>query len=255
MTTASDYRESHQAQEKGRSYESDFEELKYRRYMWSWEQQVLGDILERFFSAGQRIRYLDFACGTGRITRFLEGRVAISYGVDVSDSMLDVARRTLVKTKLIKADITESDPLAGETFDLITAFRFFLNAQEELREKVMMALAKRLDRRGSLVLNVHMNHSCVLARLVRTKRRLLRRDPYALTTLSTERIGQLADRCGLRIVRTYHRGVVPIVNENTPIPLWMIHPLESFASRVPAMRSWARYVVYVCQHRGDGVTG
>lgn len=247
MASATDYRDSHKEPGKGRSYDRDFQDLKYRRYFWVWEQQVLRHLLQTKFPGNREIRYLDFACGTGRILAFLEDHVSSAWGVDLSDEMLKVARQSVTKSKLITADLTQTDPFQGQTFDLITAFRFFLNAQADLREQVMKVLARLLKPDGFLVLNVHMNHSSLLAKLVRTKRRLRGLDPYAFNTLAHEEMERLAAVSGLQIVETYHRGVIPIKNENPIIPMWAIHPFEAFASRIPAMRAWSRYVVYVCR--------
>ena len=67
--------------------------------------------------------------------------------------------------------------------------------------------------------------------------------------MSRDEVKRLADRAGLTLVRTYHRGIVPIVKESTRIPMWAIHPIESLASKVRALESWSRYVVYVYQKK------
>ena len=80
--------------------------------------------------------HLDFACGTGRILEYFAGRVDSSTGVDVSDSMMEVAGRWPPKAELIEADLTQNDVLGDRRFNLITAFRFFPNAEPELRQAV-----------------------------------------------------------------------------------------------------------------------
>lgn len=249
MSSGVDYRDSHKKADKGTSYARDFEQLNYRRYLWNWEQGVLRDVVARLAADVPAIDYLDFACGTGRIVGLLEDLVSTSHGVDVSKSMLDVARQTVTKSTLIEVDITTDHPFEEPSFDLITAFRFFLNAQPSLREEAFTSLAKLLKPGGQFVLNVHMNHSCTLAKLLRIRRRLLGWDPHAFTTLSRPEVEHLADRSGLTIVKTYHRGIVPIVGESTRVPMWTIHPIESLASKIRTLESWSRYVVYVCQKR------
>jgi predicted TPR repeat methyltransferase len=247
MPSGIDYRDSHKSPDKGVSYARDFEQLNYRRYIWQWEQEVLRDVAARLAAKTGAIDYLDFACGTGLIAGLLEDLVADSHGVDVSESMLNVARQTTRRTTLIEVDITTANPFGERKFDLITAFRFFLNAQPALREQVFDALAGLLKPGGQLVFNVHMNHSCTLARLIRTKRRLLRRDPHGFTTLSRQEVSRLAEGRGLELARTYHRGIVPIVKEASWLPMWTIHPLECLASNLSGLEPWCRYVVYVYQ--------
>ena len=243
MASGVDYRDSHTSPDKGTSYARDFEELNYRRYLWTWEQGVLRDVVARLSADVPSIDYLDFACGTGRIVGLLEDLVSTSRGVDVSDSMLDVARQNTAKSQLTRVDITTDNPFEKQSFDLITAFRFFLNAQQPLREQAFRSLAKLLKPGGQFVFNVHMNDSCTLAKLVRTKRRLRGQDPRGFNTLSRESVNQLAEQSGLGLARTYHRGVVPIIKESTRIPMWSIHPIESLASKVRGLESWSRYVV------------
>ena len=66
----------------------------------------------------KEIALLDFACGTGRITEFLEDKVNYSTGVDVSESMLKIARKKLKLTKIIKADLTKKNILIGTKYNL-----------------------------------------------------------------------------------------------------------------------------------------
>jgi len=59
--------------------------------MWDLEQAALRDLI----GALKPRRALDFACGTGRIASFVENafpELAID-GIDISESMLDVARK------------------------------------------------------------------------------------------------------------------------------------------------------------------
>ena len=118
--------------------------------------EILKGVLDEYF-AGKEVHHLDFACGTGRIIEFMSGHTTESTGVDVSPSMLAEARGKGIDARLIEADITDSDELAGETFNLITAFRFFLNAEPELRASAITALGKRLAPDGVLVFNNHHN--------------------------------------------------------------------------------------------------
>ena len=83
-----DYRKSHTAPGKGMSYEKSFNEHSYRKYVSSWEKKILENLVNKCFQGDLKIRYLDFACGTGRIIGYMEDLVDTSIGVDISDSML-----------------------------------------------------------------------------------------------------------------------------------------------------------------------
>jgi ubiquinone/menaquinone biosynthesis C-methylase UbiE len=127
---SNDYRDSHKGTGKGASYNKSFREFPFRSVLWEMEQQFLLRIVENF-TENTDVNHLDFACGTGRIVGFLADHVKSSVGIDLSDSMLAIAQKELPNTELIKADITTSDVLNDRTFNLITAFRFFSNAQPD----------------------------------------------------------------------------------------------------------------------------
>ena len=121
--------------------------------IWTVEQKQLEDVISRLVP--RRSRYMDFACGTGRVIGFIGDQFESAQGVDISESMLEYAKTKSTKAEFICADITEDDSLIGDDYDLITAFRFFLNAQPSLRAKVIEILADKLSAEGILVFNIH----------------------------------------------------------------------------------------------------
>jgi SAM-dependent methyltransferase len=155
-----DYRASHLA--KGSRYDAHLAESPFDVYMSSWERKLLPKVLQRFFPEGPR-RYLDFACGTGRITEQIAPMAQQSTGVDISPTMLEEARKKCPQTRFHLADLTQEDPDLGGDFDLITSFRFFGNAQDELREGALNAITKRLAKGGRLVINSHRNPRALYA--------------------------------------------------------------------------------------------
>ena len=124
--------------------------------IWSIEQEFLADFFERNRSNWPACSYLDFACGTGRVISFMEDRVTTSRGIDVSPEMLKIAASKVHRSELICTDITKAAPPGA--YDLITAFRFFLNAEPDLRLIIMKALASQLrDEKSRLIFNNHGN--------------------------------------------------------------------------------------------------
>src|SRR4051795_11691 len=97
LTPRRSYRESHKF--RGQDYQRTFTEYAYRALLWTWEREVLDAVVSPAASA--HLVYLDFACGTGRVLRHLEERVKTATGVDVSASMLQVARNETVRANLI----------------------------------------------------------------------------------------------------------------------------------------------------------
>ena len=157
-TIAYGYRQSHLA--KGPSYQAKFSENPRRRLTWKIEQRILDTIFDRYMTQRQ-VDYLDFACGTGRILKHLEGRVSSSTGVDLSPSMLKVASDRTSHSQLYQIDITRDPTPNNANYDLITAFRFFPNAEQQLREDAIRQLASLLREDGLLVFNNHRSTSFI----------------------------------------------------------------------------------------------
>ena len=94
---------------------------------------------------------IDFACGTGRVIQFLSSRSAQVIGVDISAAMLGVARGRAPGARLIEGDVTVDPGLLTETADIVTAFRFLLNAEPPLRAAALDWMRDRLAPGGVLI--------------------------------------------------------------------------------------------------------
>jgi len=198
------YKDSHKYAEKGAEYQAFYETQPWERFLWSREQKVILHILEKYFK-GRDVHLLDFACGTGRITGLLEDRVKTSTGVDVSGSMLAIARRKLKRTEIIKADITAEDILKGRKFNLITAFRFFVNAEPALRCSAMQALAGLLSEDGYFVFNNHQSYGSPWIKLRYLRHRQV--NPQGIFNVMTiAEMKKLVASVGLQIVELYPVG-------------------------------------------------
>ena len=159
-----DYRASHL--ERGGRYDANLAESPFDAYMSGWERKHLPNVIRRFFPHGPQ-RYLDFACGTGRITAQVAPMAGQSVGVDISPTMIEEARKKCPQTSFHLADLTQQAPDLGGNFDLITSFRFFGNAQDELREGALKAITQRMAPGGHLVINSHRNPRALYALLDR----------------------------------------------------------------------------------------
>ncbi len=130
----------------------------YSALLWSLEQILLEQIIADFRASHPRIEYLDFAAGTGRVLSFCEPRVDSATGMEISEAMAARARERVSRATVLCRDITGSGAAVEGQYDLITAFRFFLNAEPALRVAGMKALAGRLrDKTSRLVFNNHGN--------------------------------------------------------------------------------------------------
>ena len=178
--------------------------------IWTHERKILTDLLARHQKHWPTCDYLDFACGTGRVIEFMESRVTTSRGIDISSEMLRLAAPKLQRTELICTDITKSD-VPEAKYDLITAFRFFLNAEPSLRLAVMRALALRLKNAESvLVFTNHGNpfsYKGVMWPVHRTCQLLFGRQTFG-NYLTHKQIRHLLDESGLHIVERFGCGII-----------------------------------------------
>ncbi len=178
--------------------------------IWTHERKILTDLLASYRKNWSTCDYLDFACGTGRVIEFMESRVTTSRGIDISSEMLRLAAPKLQRSELICTDITKSDVPEGK-YDLITAFRFFLNAEPSLRVAVIKALAARLKNTESmLVLTNHGNpfsYKGVMWPVHRTCQLLFGRQTFG-NYLTHKQIRHLLDESGLHIVERFGCGII-----------------------------------------------
>ena len=239
------YRESHKYASKGAEYETYYRTDAWEKFLWSREQEIILRILDRCL-ADKEIHLLDFACGTGRITALLEDRVKTSTGVDVSGSMLAVARTRLHRTEIIEADITTENVLKGRKFNLITAFRFFLNAEPELRSAAMNALRGMLTEDGILVFNNHHSLGSPWIRLLH--RRHLRKNPNGIfNVMSIEQMTELVTGAGLEIIELHPAGFFH--PPKVPVSYWLNRTIDNAAYRIKCLHRFAENPIAVCRLR------
>jgi len=236
-----DYRNSHLHSGKGETYEKHFQDIPWRAFVWDCEKRILDEVLRRHLR-GRAISHLDFACGTGRILGALSGRAEESVGADVSQGMLDLARRNCPRSEIINTDITRQDVLKGRSFELITAFRFFPNAQPELRSESIRALERHLSGGGVLVLNNHRNSTSLLFRVARA----LGKRPKGM---SPKDVKGITDAVGLEIVESFGIGVLPATDKHMLLPGWVHRSVDWFINRLGLGESLAQNVIYVSRRK------
>lgn len=238
-----DYRTSHLSPDRGASYDRNFEEGGFRAFLWRQERAVLDRILRENY-AGRSVEYLDFACGSGRILGHVAGQADAATGIDVSPSMLAKAREKAPRAQFVVGDLTQKDWLGGRKFNLITAFRFFPNAQDELRVSAMRAIRAHLGKDGLLVFN---NHCCDSGSLFRVGRLLGKRT----NTMSSEKVRTLVSESGMEIVKSYALGVLPATDGHMLVPSWVHIVSDRLAGAAGLADRFAQDIIYVCRRAGD----
>lgn len=137
---------------KGEDYHHRFDNLPGRKIIWNIEKKIL----DNFLRIMQNIDHLDFAGGTGRISSYIHNKCRKRYLIDVSEKMINQAKKNLKEVVFINKDFRQIENF-NEKFDLITAFRFFPNAEPYLRDQAMNFITKHLNKGGYVIFNNHKN--------------------------------------------------------------------------------------------------
>ena len=244
-TTDHDYRQSHLG--KGADYDASLAQTPFDAYMTRHEREILARLIRELFP--NRIpQYLDFACGTGRITSVVEDYADASYGVDVSDNMLAQAKARCTRTTFLVTDLTRDTRPLGP-FNLITAFRFFGNAEDELRRAVLNRLSGLLAPGGYLIFNNHRNPWSVRNLITRLRGQDVEVD------LSPRKTRRLLQAAGLDVVRSCGIGAWVIrdqLRQEGPLTSPMASRLEPI-SRLPFLAAFCPDAVIVARKEGVGV--
>ena len=200
--TRDDYRSSHATTGAVTDYIRTYE-VGYYAALWEKIEKPLVQATLRELGGPQK-KCLDFACGTGRITTVAADHFAEVVGVDVSALMLASAPGA-DNVRLQQIDITQQS--LGDTFDVVTAFRFFLNAEQQLRREALEAIRKHLKQDGRLVCNIQMNATSPMWR------RLAYREPNSLfrkrNTMSSAELSALLRSAGFTVERVTPYGYLP----------------------------------------------
>jgi SAM-dependent methyltransferase len=156
--------------------------------------------------------------------------------------MLAEARRHVRTARLFEVDLTRDSPWPAGSFDLVTAFRFFPNAEPDLRAEALAAIRRLLGPGGRLVFNNHEHLGSLRNRL----KRLLRR-PNPRRGMTHESAMALAAGFGFEVERVYPIGCWPGVRR---LPRQLVPLLtrgERFVARHLPIRPLANNLVYVCR--------
>ena len=223
------YRVSHQSADAGSDYDKTFE-TGYCAALW---QKIEKPLLERslYPFAGRERTCMDFACGTGRITRVVAMLFGTVVGVDVSEAMLMHAS-VPENVGLYCIDITRIS--LAETFDVVTAFRFFLNAEDSLRREALRAIYRHLREGGVLVCNIHLNATSPMGLVSRALNWAYPKIPR--NSLSLGQFSKVLTEEGFEIMDTTSYGYFPRPGPFFPfLCQLLVEPFEKVcrALRVP----------------------
>jgi SAM-dependent methyltransferase len=238
------FRTSHTDEGYGGAYEKVYQIGYYKDQWASLERPILQTIFQGLKKEGLR-SCLDFACGTGRITAIEELYFDPCYGVDVSETMLEQARERQGGAVYIKQDLTRE--LLDRRFDVVTAFRFFLNAEHSLKQDALHAIGEMLEENGCLVANVHVNSSSFLGYAYRIRNRLM--GTKKANILSFSEFNSYLVNAGFSIEKVYFYSYLPRIGRFYPKPYaFLMGPVEKMWKGIPLLpKSMAQCFIVVAR--------
>jgi SAM-dependent methyltransferase len=243
ISMSNDYRISHAAIDAGTNYNKTYDSGYYAALWTKIEKPQLETILREV--GGPYKKCLDFACGTGRITNVAADYFAEVIGVDVSESMLACAR-VPDNVRLRRIDLTQET--FDETFDTITAFRFFLNAEERLRVETLHVMREHLNDAGWLICNIQMNATSPSG----IASRIANRMPWsqARNTMSIDGFNTLLTSNGFAIEQITAYGYLPRPGNRLPglCEAWL-EPVERIAAVLKIPARFAQQFLAVAKKR------
>ena len=246
-TEAFDYRESHVNEGRGSAYDRLYRRGGALAFYWEhFERPYLDEMFSKVRRRYHGGRYLDFACGTGRILKVGAGHFADATGIDVSDEMLVKARHKAPGARVIRADVL-ADPIDVGKFDVVTLFRFLLRAGK-LREPVLGWLRGVIKDGGTLIVNNHRNAYSLRGMAYRVAT-TLRPNGFENDLLTDSEMKSLLERSGFTIVERYSFGVVPSFNGRMLLPPSLVLAFERLARRNGLLGGVAKNRIYVCHPR------
>jgi trans-aconitate methyltransferase len=243
---AVDYRASHSTRGYARTYARTYESGFYQRQWETIERPLVERLLRARADAGATT-LIDFACGTGRITELATRLFPSVVGVDVAPEMLAAARARCPAARFLEVDITRA--ALCERADVVTAFRFFLNAGSDLRLEALTALWRILKQPGGvLIANVHVNRRSPLGIAYRMRNALTRR--VTANSLSLADMRAALVQTGFRVDEVHYYSVLPRLG--WWFPRWweaLMDPAERLGQRFRWVQQRAQCFLVVARVR------
>ena len=161
--------------------------------------------------------------------------------------MLDIARTENKNAKIICSDFQKEIPeINNIKFDLITAFRFFPNAEHRLRDNGMKYISSKLQNDGILICNNHRNFWSI---------------PYFMKRLfflggsegmTNGQMIDLANKNSLELLKTYSIGILPQGEKKSLIPWIIVEKIETLIFKLTGKHHNIGYnVIFVFKKKNN----
>ena len=229
---------------------------KYIQLIYDLEKGILDSFFGKIESSKKDV--MDFACGSGRWTRYLEQKFKATVGVDVSNEMINLARVKCHSTNFILSDITmptnKSSFLNNKQFDVITAFRFYKNAQKSLRKDATEKIGNFLKKDGYFIFDLHLNSYSfmgIAARILKFFKidKIFSLGKLQLRTISLYEIKNILEQNDFEIVDYYGMGLLPSRSNFLLLPKKILYRLENWITKHKVFRLFCYNLLIIAQKK------
>ena len=111
---------------------------------------MYGEIINRVINANPK-KILDVGCGTGNVLIRLSSNEELSlYGLDISENMIEIAKKNLGNKAELKVGDSEYMPWEDNSFDVIVCNASFHHYPNP--EKVLLEMRRVLKSKGTLII-------------------------------------------------------------------------------------------------------
>lgn len=205
------------------------------------ERPALLSALEQCRREGAE-RLLDLACGTGRILSVAEHVFPSPVGADASHAMLEQA--SVLGRRLVRCD-AGALPFR-QVFDVVTAFRFMLNASPALRQTTLESLRLVMRKDGWLISNVHVNASAPSGLAYRVYNKVVTRSQ--VSTLSVQQYTNILRDSGFVPERVIWLGALPrVMKQLDSLASRLLVPVERIAHAARVPEHWAQSFMVIAR--------
>lgn len=232
--------------EKGAKYDAKIEN-KFELFIWDLEKYFIEKISKRFIFDKKNVKYLDFACGTGRLLYFFKNELGFENvtGLDTSMEMINEARKK-TSAEFICGNINiNKNLLSGRKFDLVTSFRLFLNLEKNNREKVLKELRNYISDSGYLICNNHVSRHSFLGFQFWLRKKMGNR--RVINTETQAEFVKMLERNGFHVEAIYRFTFFPGRKKFIILPWKILKKVEIFLARIPLINYFCQSQIFVCK--------
>ena len=125
----------------------------------NWYDSILEPLINglrriglKMFSVNEDMNVLDIGCGTGAHLKLYQEKKCNLYGIDLSDSMINVAKRNLSKEVKLELCNATNTPFSNNFFDFIYSMLVLHEMDEDVRAGVLSEANRILKNDGRILL-------------------------------------------------------------------------------------------------------